>query len=364
MSLASIPTFIRSMLTAGLVTSLLSACGGAATPRDVQSLQSSERPIVLQDAPPRPTSVAAPTPMLERMQPTRPPVKLPATSVALPTTATASGDKGRMPIVAERTGASSASSAPAEMPAPAPLTPFAAFAFNQAAPGRDAAGNTVYYHANNTIDGYLDTAWRVPGAGIGESILVFFDRAVVLSEVWIVPGYAKVDPVSGENRFWQNRRVRKVRLSFSGDRWVEARLAEQPEFQPVRFEPLITSYVEITVLETTPPGPRNGRDFTPISEIAPIGQICTPRWCGQVGNTISELIGQVGSFHDGIQVEAIDETYTYARLWRIPLSGDQPTMEFYKRERGGWKWLTGGSHFDVAFLDVLKRLGVPKSIWP
>ena len=87
---------------------------------------------------------------------------------------------------------------------------------------------------------------------------MFFDQAVRLSEVWIVPGYARVDPVSGEDRFWQNRRVRKVRLSFSGGRWVEARLAEQPEFQPVRFEPVVTSYLEVTVLETTLPGARNG----------------------------------------------------------------------------------------------------------
>ena len=56
--------------------------------------------------------------------------------------------------------------------------------------------------------------------------------------------------------------------------------------------------------------------------------------------------------------------YTYARLWRIPFNGDPPEMGIYKRERGGWTWVTGGTNFDVGFLDVLKRLGVPKSVWP
>lgn len=239
MSRVSIRTLAGSILTI-FIASVLTACGGAATPQAVQSLRSNDS-TASQDASPQPTAGPAPTPMIERRLPTQPPVKLPVTSVAT-----------------EHTKAPSADPAAAAMPAPAPLVPFAAFAFTQAPPGRDAAGNTVYYYANNTIDGYLDTAWRVPGNGIGERVIVFFDQAVRLSEVWIVPGYAKVDPVSGENRFWQNRRVRKVRLTFGGGRWVEARLAEQAEFQPVRFEPVLTSYVEVMVLETTTPGAQNG----------------------------------------------------------------------------------------------------------
>jgi|GEM_PF-1729029 hypothetical protein len=362
MSRVSIRTLAGSILTI-FIASVLTACGGAATPQAVQSLRSNDA-TASQDASPQPTAGPAPTPMIERRLPTQPPVKLPVTSVAQPATQATPGDKARAPVATEHTKAPSADPAAAAMPAPAPLVPFAAFAFTQAPPGRDAAGNTVYYYANNTIDGYLDTAWRVPGNGIGERVIVFFDQAVRLSEVWIVPGYAKVDPVSGENRFWQNRRVRKVRLTFGGGRWVEARLAEQPEFQPVRFEPVLTSYVEVMVLETTTPGAQNGRDFTPISEIAPIGQACAPGQCGRVGDTISELINDVGNWDSGIEVEAIDETYTYARLWRIPFNGDPPEMGIYKRERGGWTWVTGGTNFDVGFLDVLKRLGVPKSVWP
>lgn len=356
---------LRSLLMVLLLAMLLAACSGELTNREIARPDSAElRATTPLPAAQQSTPGPAQTPMIERMPATAPPVRLPVTAVTLPTNPTASTGDGHKQVPADYSKASSASSAATEMPALVALTPFAAYAFNEAPPGQDAAGNRVYYHANNTIDLYLDTAWRVPGNGIGESVLLFFDQAVRLSEVWIVPGYAKIDPTSGEDRFWQNRRVRRVRLSFSGGRSIEARLAEQPEFQPVRFQPVVTSYVEVTVLETTAPAARNGRDFTPISEIAPIGQMCGPRQCGQTGDTISELIRAAGNFAVGVQVEAIDETYTYARLWRIPLNHEPPEMGIYKRERGGWRWVTGGTNFDVGFLDVLENLGIPRSVWP
>lgn len=348
-------SLIRSMLLVLLIAPMLMACGGAMPQAAEQHNIAGVIPTATSDAVLRPTDGAAKEPMLERVPPTSTVVRLPATSA--PAAVATSSAASAPAELSKATPQSSSAQA-----APVPLAPFAAFAFSEAPPSRDGSGNTVYYNADNMIDGQLDTAWRVPGNGVGEMVFVFFDQAVLLSEVWIVPGYAKIDPYTGENRFRQNRRVRSVELTFSGKRSIQARLADRPEYQPIRFQPVVTSFVGVEILETTPHG---GRDFTPISEIATIGQVCGPRLCGPMGEAIDSLIASVGDVMHGVDVIAVDETYTYASLWRFTLDRSAPPeLGIYKRERGVWKWLTGGTNFDVGFYDVLRRLGVPQSVWP
>ncbi|RRR67035.1 MAG: hypothetical protein EI684_19670 [Candidatus Viridilinea halotolerans] len=248
---------------------------------------------------------------------------------------------------------------PEPMMPPAPIPPRSAFAWFEAPPSRDSAGNEVVYSADQTIDGRMDTAWRVPGDGQLESVTLTFSQAVQLSALGIVPGYAKVDPVSGEDRFTQNRRVSRVRLYFTGGISVEATLADRPELQTIDFDPVVTSHVTVAVLETTAPGAQNGRDFTPISELVPVGSFCRPQQCGPHGAAINELLAQFGSPEMGMQVQGIAGDYVRLRGLPIDRTFDPPTMFVRREAMGRWEVLGAGTAFDP---ETLERMGVPAEL--
>jgi len=152
--------------------------------------------------------------------------------------------------------------------------PFRASASASAPPGVNACNQRISYDPALVHDGQLDTAWRVPGDGKGQFLRLDLAAPTLITELSLVPGYAKVDPCDGVNRFTQNRRVRKVRLSFSDGSSVEGSFTDAPTLQPVHFAPVRTSWVQISILETYPqPAGSAGRDFTPISEVVLGG------WC-------------------------------------------------------------------------------------
>src|SRR5690606_40842109 len=81
-----------------------------------------------------------------------------------------------------------------------------------------SAGNPVSYDAINVTDGDPSTAWRKSSEdwSYDDYILITFDEPVKLTTVGLIPGYAKVDPGSGTDRFFQNHRDRKsTRLNSS-----------------------------------------------------------------------------------------------------------------------------------------------------
>lgn len=183
------------------------------------------------------------------------------------------------PAAAQPTVAAPTSSAPtpAISAAAVPQTPRAVTASGTADPGIDASGEPVTYAAANVADGRLDTTWRVRGDGVGESLTLEFDRPIVISAIQLVPGYAKIDPIDGTDRFFQNRRVRQVRFEFDDGSAVEATFEEVAQLQLVRFEPVRSSRVTVVILATTDPGEADGgRDFTPISEIVVLGRPADP----------------------------------------------------------------------------------------
>jgi hypothetical protein len=143
------------------------------------------------------------------------------------------------------------------------LSPSGVEASATAPPGTDAHGATVTYVATNLIDGDPSTAWRVPGSGQGVVLTVRFAKPVVVTRIGLIPGYAKVDPVDGTNRFFQNRRVHRVRYGAVGIS-REASFVDQPELQTVDVQSKPSTEVTVEILESTAPG---DRDFTAISEI-------------------------------------------------------------------------------------------------
>jgi hypothetical protein len=127
----------------------------------------------------------------------------------------------------------------------------------------DAAGNPVIYVPSNVIDGDVETAWRTPGDGHGESITLIFDNPITMVRIGLIPGYAKTDAQSGVNRFFQNRIITEVVYRVPGleDRRKTFKPLPVPQFVRLRT---LTAKITVKILGTTPPG---GLDYTAISEI-------------------------------------------------------------------------------------------------
>jgi hypothetical protein len=136
--------------------------------------------------------------------------------------------------------------------------------------GIDAAGNPVKYSASNVMDGNPQTAWRARGDGRGVTLSLDMSGSgsVHLTEVGLLPGYAKVDPTNGVNRFYQNRRVTKVRWHFSDGTTIDQAFTDKAKIQRTAVD-VTTSSVDIEIIATRPGDPEF--NYTPISEVSLIG---------------------------------------------------------------------------------------------
>ena len=144
-----------------------------------------------------------------------------------------------------------------------------AVASSEAPDGVDACGEETGFGADNVLDTNPTTAWRTPGAGVGEVLDISLNSTKAVTRVGLIPGYAKVDPCDGVDRFTQNRRITTVRWTV-GDTVIEQNFnADQAVMQFVTMpEPVITDFVLVEIVSTTEDG---GRDFTAISDIAITG---------------------------------------------------------------------------------------------
>lgn len=138
-----------------------------------------------------------------------------------------------------------------------------ATASNTAPPASDAAGNPVTYLPSNVIDGDVQTAWRVPGDGRGETVTLVFNGPVDIVRVGLIPGYAKFDPETGANRFEQDRIITEVRYLIPGLPPTVRHFQPRPYPQFVHVI-ATASRITVEILDTTEPG---GLDYTAISEI-------------------------------------------------------------------------------------------------
>lgn len=135
--------------------------------------------------------------------------------------------------------------------------------------GADNAGNPVTYRAANLTDGDPTTAWRMPGRGTGEHVVLSWPQAHTVTEVGLVNGYAKTDEVGDDDRYRQNRRVLEVTWIFDDGTEVTQEFAETPEPQMLTLDaPVSTFAVKIHIERVSRSG---GRDFTALGEVAIIG---------------------------------------------------------------------------------------------
>ncbi len=131
----------------------------------------------------------------------------------------------------------------------------------------DAAGNRVTYEPARAHDSDLSTAWRCPGDGRGERLTLTLPDSTVVAQVGLVPGYAKTDPVSGEDRYAQNNRITRVRWHFDDGSSRVQRMRGNPgdrSLRTLRIPETVTSWVELEILASAA-GPR---DTVAVSEVA------------------------------------------------------------------------------------------------
>ncbi len=152
-------------------------------------------------------------------------------------------------------------------PPPALLAPSAVDATSVAPPGKDSRGQRITYEPEHLTDHNPSTAWRTPGNGLGQQLRLAFAGPVRVRRVGLIPGYAKIDPFDGTDRFMQNRIVRSVRYLFDDGTVVAAAFSPQPVLQFTDVD-VLTGTVTVEIVLTSEHG---GRDFTAVSDIEVFG---------------------------------------------------------------------------------------------
>ncbi len=177
-------------------------------------------------------------------------------------TGASAGDGGsKTPAVAPQDPVELAGSSRAKAPVTAP-------------PNLDVRGARVRYDAANMLDGTPSTAWRMPGDGTGRTLRFTLPGDVVLTRVGLINGYAKLDRTRGGrvvDWYARNRRVLAVRWRFDDGTRVDQRLDRTRRMQTMKIRPVRTGSVRLTLVEVSAPAARNGRDYTPISEVTLVG---------------------------------------------------------------------------------------------
>jgi hypothetical protein len=187
-----------------------------------------------------------------------------------------------VPRLTARTAAEpSATPAPVAVAPPPPPAPSAqpsaltitAAADCVSAPSRDAAGAVVDYGPERMVDGRTDTAWRCDGDGAGKTIKVTFSSPARIVQIGIVPGYAKIDPADGTDRYAQNRRIAQVRYTFDDGTTVEQTLATDAgtrSVQTVAVPGVTSSGMTVSIVRSVPGtavGANRASDRIAISEL-------------------------------------------------------------------------------------------------
>ena len=165
------------------------------------------------------------------------------------------------------TTAAAVTTTPAPLGATGPVTPSAAEASDTEQDQPDSCGRPVNYDVGNVIDGNITTAWRVAGDGVGATVTLTLPGRVHLTQVGLVPGYAKVDQCSNFDRFPQLRRVTAVTWHFDNEVSLPQSFKDRPEMQTMPVD-VITSTVTVEIRSSTP-NPR--LDAVAISEVQLIG---------------------------------------------------------------------------------------------
>jgi hypothetical protein len=147
-----------------------------------------------------------------------------------------------------------------------PVTVTVVEASCQSDPSRDASGTEITYEAALAIDAQSDSAWRCPGDGVGETLVIDLGGPVRVAELGLVPGYAKTDPTDGTDRYAENRRLTAVRWRFDDNTTVEQELnpdAKSRDLQTLRIPVTTTEQLALEIVSSSD----GARDAVAISDL-------------------------------------------------------------------------------------------------
>jgi len=130
-------------------------------------------------------------------------------------------------------------------------------------PATNACKQTDTFDVGHLQDGDFSTAYRVKGTGVGREIRFRLVAATRITQVGLVPGWAKVDGCDGSDLFRQHRTVARVRWIFDGGKIVEQAFTASPDLQVMPVD-VMSKNVTVQILATNPP---NGINMTAISEV-------------------------------------------------------------------------------------------------
>lgn len=164
---------------------------------------------------------------------------------------------------------------PNDQPRNVPVSPgtVLASAVCVSSPSQDRGGNPVTYEPAKAVDGLLDTAWRCDGDGAGQRLQISFPGRVTLTSIGMMPGYAKIDPYDGTDRYVQNRRISAVDYTFDDGSTVRQSFdtsASARSVQAIALPDVSTSHVMITILGSVSGETTSGQqpfDKVAISEV-------------------------------------------------------------------------------------------------
>jgi hypothetical protein len=191
-------------------------------------------------------------------------------SAAPPTEPAAPRAPSESPTDAAPPSSAMSSGAPSSAPT-RPLQPVSVSADCTAPPAQDSLQRTVTYEPWRVTDGVQETAWRCTGSAVGQRLYLHFDAPVTVTSVGLVPGYDKVDPADGIDRFTENRTITAVRWSFDDGSSVRQEIpSPSRDLAQVTLDSAVrTTTVVLQVASTGNDGAR--RDYTAISEVEILG---------------------------------------------------------------------------------------------
>jgi hypothetical protein len=162
---------------------------------------------------------------------------------------------------APTTSTTTATTAP---PNPVALTIGSVSAPSTAPSGNDACQTPTSYDASNLTDRSEGTAWRMPGDATGQTLTLDLGGEHRILRVGLVPGYDKVDPCDGTDRWAQNRRPTTVTWLFDDGTQARQTLHDTRDMQTLAVDATTTT-IGLRIDGTTA-APE--RDFTAISEVS------------------------------------------------------------------------------------------------